>query len=98
MIQVEHRLVQAAPLQPAVLYFARLGGMVILTAMLALLHRRFGKPCQGSGSGSWVPGVFQGNPDVARVWTFGRPLPFVLYRAWPAVPSALRESHPAPIY
>jgi len=98
MIQVEQRLVQAPPLQPAVLYFARLGDMVILTAMLALLHRRFGKPCQVIGAGSWVPGVFQGNPDVARVWTFGRHIPFVLSRAWPEVRRALRESYPAPIY
>lgn len=97
MIQVEHRLVHP-PLQPAVLYFARLGDMVILTAMLAFLHRRFGRPCHVVGAGSWVPGVFQGNPDVARVWTFGRHLPFVLSRAWPEVRRALRESHPAPIY
>ncbi len=98
MIQVEHRLVQAPPLQPAVLYFARLGDMVIMTAMLALLHRRFGKPCHVIGAGSWVPGVFQGNPDVARTWSFGRHLPFVLSRSWPEVRRALRESHPAPIY
>jgi ADP-heptose:LPS heptosyltransferase len=98
MIQVEHRLVQAPPLQPAVLYFARLGDMVILTAMLALLHRRFGRPCHVIGAGSWVRGVFQGNPDVARVWTFGRHLPFMLSGAWPEVRRALRESDPAPIY
>ena len=98
MIQVEHRLAPASPLQPVVLYFARLGDMVILTAMLAFLHRRFGRPCHVIGAGSWVPGVFEGNPDVARVWSFGRHFPFVLSRAWPEVRSALRASHPAPIY
>ncbi len=87
-----------APLQPSVLYFARLGDMIILTAMLACLHRRFGKPSNVIGVGSWTQGVFAGNPDVAHVWSFGRHFPFPLSRAWPEVRRALRETHPAPIY
>lgn len=98
MIHPEPRLAPLRPLQPTVLYCARFGDMVILTAMLAFLHRRFGKPCQVIGAGSWTPGVFQGNPDVASVWAFGRHFPFVLSRAWPAVRRALRDTHPAPIY
>ena len=94
---VEGRL-GAAPLRPTVLYFARLGDMIIVTAMLAMLHRRFGGPCNVIGVGSWTPGVFEGNPDVARVWSFGRHFPFALSRAWPQVRRALRDSHPAPIY
>ena len=89
---------RAAPLQPTVLYFARLGDMIIVTAMLALLHRRFGSPSNLIGVGSWTPGVFAGNPDVARVWAFGRHFPFPLSRAWPQVRRVLRASHPAPIY
>ncbi len=98
MIHVEQRFAQAPPLQPAVLYFARLGDMVILTAMLAFLHRRFGKPCHVIGAGSWVPGVFQGNPDVAHTWAFGRHFPFVLSPSWIEVRRALRAGHPAPVY
>src|SRR5215472_2305114 len=98
MIHPEPRLAPLRPLQPTVLYCARFGDMVIVTAMHAFLHRRFGMPCQVIGAGSWTPGVFQGNPDVASVWAFGRHFPFVLSRAWPAVRRALRDTHPAPIY
>ncbi len=80
------------------LYFARLGDMVMLTALLSFLHRRFGQPCQVIGVGSWTTAVFQGNPDVARVWSFGRHFPFPLTRHWPQVARALRDSHPGPIY
>jgi heptosyltransferase-2/heptosyltransferase-3 len=85
-------------LQPTVLYFARLGDMVMLTALLNFLHRRYGQPCQVIGAGSWTTGVFDGNPDVARVWSFGRHFPFPLTRHWPQVARALRQTHPGPIY
>ena len=88
----------AQPLQPTVLYFARLGDMVMLTALLNFLHRRYHRPCQVIGAGSWTSAVFEGNPDVARVWSFGRHFPFPLTRHWPEVSRALRDSHPGPIY
>jgi ADP-heptose:LPS heptosyltransferase len=89
---------KAPPLQPTVLYFARLGDMVMTTALLSFLHRRYGRPCQVIGVGSWTSGVFVGNPDVSRVWSFGRHFPFPLTRHWPQVARALRETHPGPIY
>ena len=89
---------KAPPLQPTVLYFARLGDMVMTTALLNFLHRRYGRPCQIIGVGSWTSGVFVGNPDVSRVWSFGRHFPFPLTRQWPLVARALRDSHPGPIY
>jgi ADP-heptose:LPS heptosyltransferase len=88
----------APPLQSTVLYFARLGDMVMLTALLNYLHRRYHRPCQVIGAGSWTTGVFQGNPDVAQVWSFGRHFPFPLTLEWPRVSRALRASHPGPIY
>ncbi|MGH8209086.1 MAG: glycosyltransferase family 9 protein [Steroidobacteraceae bacterium] len=88
----------APPLQPTVLYFARLGDMVMLTAMLNLLQRRYHKPCHVIGVGSWTRGVYQGNPDVAQVWSFGRHFPFPLTSTWPHVARELKESHPGPIY
>jgi ADP-heptose:LPS heptosyltransferase len=88
----------APPLQPTVVYFARLGDMVMLTAMLSLLHRRYHKPCHVIGVGSWTSGVYEGNPDVAQVWSFGRHFPFPLTFTWPQVARALRGSHPGPIY
>jgi ADP-heptose:LPS heptosyltransferase len=81
-----------------VLYFGRLGDMVMLTALLSFLHRRYHKPCQVIGAGSWNSAVYQENPDVARVWSFGRHFPFPLTPQWPAVARALRDSHPGPIY
>jgi len=86
------------PLQSTVLYFARLGDMVMLSALLSYLHRRFHRPVQVIGAGSWNSAVYLGNPDVSRVWSFGRHFPFPLTLHWPQVARALRESHPGPIY
>lgn len=86
------------PLKPTVFYFARLGDMVMVTRMLNLLHRRYGSPCQVVGSGSWTPGTYDGNPDVADSWAFHRHLPFLLDAAWRPVRRALRAAAPGPIY
>jgi ADP-heptose:LPS heptosyltransferase len=88
----------APPLQPTVLYFARLGDMVMLTALLDFLHRRFGRPPQVIGAGPWNADMYLENPDVSQLWWFGRHFPFLLTRAWPRVARALRASHPGPIY
>jgi ADP-heptose:LPS heptosyltransferase len=89
---------EPATQQPTVLYFARLGDMVMLTATLSFLHRRYHQPCQVIGAGSWNGVVFQGNPDISQFWSFGRHFPFPLTRQWPQVARALRDSHPGPIY
>jgi ADP-heptose:LPS heptosyltransferase len=81
-----------------VFFFCRMGDMVMVTRLLNLLHRRFGRPCQVIGTGSWTPTLYAGNPDVAGVWSFHRHLPFPLDGAWRPVRSALRASAPGPIY
>jgi ADP-heptose:LPS heptosyltransferase len=91
-------LSSAAPLQPTVFFFHRLGDMVMLTALLQYLHRRYRRPCQVIGAGSWTAAVYQGNPDVSRVFSFHRHLPFPFSPHWPRVARALRESAPGPIY
>ena len=88
----------ARPLTPTVFLFARLGDMVMVTRMLNLLHRRYGRPCQVIGTGSWTPSTYAGNPDVAGVWAFHRHLPFLFDAAWRPVRRALRTSAPGPIY
>jgi len=88
----------APALTPTVFYFCRLGDMVMITRMLNLLHRRYGRPCQVVGTGSWTPTTYIGNPDVAGAWAFHRHLPFLLDAAWRPVRSALRASAPGPIY
>jgi heptosyltransferase-2/heptosyltransferase-3 len=85
-------------LTPTVFFFARLGDMVMITRMLNLLHRRYGRPCQVIGTGSWTPNTYAGNPNVAGVWAFHRHLPFLLDSAWRPVRRALRASAPGPIY
>jgi heptosyltransferase-2/heptosyltransferase-3 len=72
--------------------------MVMVTRMLNLLHRRYGRPCQVIGTGSWTPSTYAGNPDVTDVWAFHRHLPFLLDSAWRPVRRALRASAPGPIY
>jgi len=86
------------PLTPTVFFFCRLGDMVMVTRMLNLLHRRYGRPCQVIGTGSWTATTYAGNPDVADVWAFHRHLPFLLDAAWRPVRRALRASAPGPIY
>ena len=88
----------APPLQSTVLYFARLGDMVMLSALLDFLHRRFHRPCQVIGAGAWNADMYLENPDVANTWWFGRHFPFPLTSAWPHVARALRASHPGPVY
>ena len=85
-------------LTPTVFFFCRLGDMVMVTRLLNLLHRRYGRPCQVIGTGSWTETTYAGNPDVAGVWAFHRHLPFLLDRAWRPVRRALRASAPGPIY
>ena len=86
------------PLISTVFFFCRLGDMVMVTRMLNLLHRRYGRPCQVIGTGSWTPSTYAGNPDVADVWAFHRHLPFLLDGAWRPVREALRASQPGPVY
>jgi heptosyltransferase-2/heptosyltransferase-3 len=83
---------------PTVFFFARLGDMVMITRMLNLLHRRYGRPCQVIGTGSWTASTYAGNPDVVDVWAFHRHLPFLLDPAWWPVRRALCASAPGPIY
>src|SRR5215469_13162666 len=72
--------------------------MVMVTRLLNLLHRRYGRPCQVIGTGSWTSSTYAGSPDVAGVWAFHRHLPFLLDAAWRPVRRALRASAPGPIY
>lgn len=88
----------AAPLHPFVTRFARVGDMVMLTALLRLLHSRYGKPCHVAVIGPFNHEMFVGNPDVEATFTFGRHTPFPLSPDWPRVRAALRRTAPGPIY
>lgn len=90
--------VAVRPLQPVVFGFGRLGDMVILSAVLRLLHQRFGRRCLVVGAGPWNSPLFEGHSDVERVLSFSRHMPFMLSAAWWQLPVALRQSGPGPIY
>src|SRR5579864_1618793 len=58
----------AAPaLQPIVIWFGRVGDMILLSALLGVLHRRFGERCYVIGAGSWPAELYAAHADVARV-------------------------------
>ena len=86
------------PLNPFVFRFGRIGDMVMLTAVLRFLHRRYGAPCYVVGMDPWLRDMYLGHPDVAACWHVPRKAPFALGLAWPAVVRALRSSAPGPVY
>ncbi len=85
-------------LQPVVFGFGRLGDMVMLSAVLPLLHRRFGRRCLLVGAGRWNAPLFQGHADVERVLSISRHMPSMLSRAWWQLLVALQQSGAGPIY
>ncbi len=87
-----------APLRPTVIRFGRFGDMVMLTALTAALHHRYGMPCQVVGAGPWNRDIFRAHPDVERAWTLPRHAPFALSLAWPQVIAALHRASPGPVY
>lgn len=90
--------VAVRPLQPVVFGFGRLGDMVMLSAVLHLLHQRFGRRCLVVGAGPWNSPLFKGHADVERVLSFSRHMPFMLSGAWWQLLVALQQSGPGPVY
>lgn len=86
------------PVQPIVIAFGRLGDMIMLSSVLHLLHRRFGRRCLVIGAGAWNLRLYEHHADVERVLSFPRHFPFILTMAWWRVLRALHRSSPGPIY
>lgn len=88
----------AAPLRPVVIRFGRLGDMVMLTALLNSLHRRFGQRCLVLAAGPWSRPLLDDHPDVEQVWSLPRhfPMAFSLV-TWGAL-KAVRAGKSGPIY
>jgi ADP-heptose:LPS heptosyltransferase len=88
----------AAALQPVVIRFGRFGDMVMLTALLNSLHRRFGRRCLVLAAGPWSHPLLDAHPDVEQVWSLPRHSPLGLSPiTWRAL-LAVRASKPGPIY
>lgn len=89
---------RARPVHPFVFRHGRIGDMVMLTAVLRALHRRYGAPCYVVGMDPWIHDMYRGHPDVAACWHVPRKVPFLFGLEWFAVLRALRLSAPGPIY
>jgi ADP-heptose:LPS heptosyltransferase len=87
-----------APSNPVVIWYGRIGDMIMLSALLEILHRRFGQPCRIIGAGGWTAEIYRSHHDVAEVICLGRHTAFFLDRAWWRARRALRADPNAPVF
>src|SRR5258707_5250854 len=88
----------APPVQPIVIWFGRVGDLILLSALLEVLHRRFGSPCHVIGAGSWPAQIYAAHSDVARVSCLHRYTAWVFDPAWWRTLRALRARRADPVY
>jgi ADP-heptose:LPS heptosyltransferase len=88
----------APPVHPIVIWFGRVGDMIMLTALLEILHRRFGRACRVIGAGAWSQEIYEGQPDVAETLWLHRYTPFALDPRWWRIVWKLRRSRRDPVY
>ena len=88
----------APPVQPIVIWFGRVGDMILLSALLDVLHRRYGHPCHVIGAGSWPAQIYASHSDVARVTCLHRYTAFLFDPAWWRALAALRAARGSPVY
>ena len=88
----------APPVQPIVIWFGRVGDMILLSALLDILHRRYGAPCHVIGAGSWPAQIYAGHGDVAQVSCLHRYTAFLFDAAWWRTRAQLHAARGAPVY
>jgi ADP-heptose:LPS heptosyltransferase len=88
----------APPVQPIVIWFGRVGDLILLSALLEVLHRRFGGACHVIGAGSWPAQIYASHSDVARVSCLHRYTAWGFDPAWWRTLRALRASRADPVY
>ena len=88
----------APPVQPIVIWFGRVGDLILMSALLEILHRRFGSPCHLIGAGSWPAQLYATHGDVARVSCLHRYTAWVFDPAWWRTLRALRAGRADPVY
>ncbi|MGH8295572.1 MAG: glycosyltransferase family 9 protein [Steroidobacteraceae bacterium] len=72
--------------------------MIMLSALLEILHRRYGRPCRIIGAGAWTAEIYRSHRDVAEVICLGRHTAFFLDRRWWRAVRTLRAERAAPVY
>ena len=85
-------------MQPIVIWFGRVGDMIMLTALLEILHRRFGRACRVIAAGAWSQEIYEGQPDVAETLWLHRYTPFALDLRWWRTVWTLRRGRRDPVY
>src|SRR5438309_4131111 len=88
----------APPVQPIVIWFGRVGDLIMLSTLLDVLHRRFGAACHLIGAGPWLTELYAAHRDVARVSCVQRYTVWVFDPAWWRTRRALCASGGAPVY
>ena len=88
----------APPVQPIVIWFGRVGDLILLSALLEVLHRRFGGACHVIGAGSWPAQIYASHSDVARVSCLHRYTAWGFDPAWWRTLRALRARRADPVY
>ncbi len=90
--------VSQAPSNPVVIWFGRIGDMIMLSALLEILHGRFARPCRIIGAGAWTSEIYGSHPGVVEVRCLGRHTAFFLDREWWRALRALRADRASPVY
>ena len=72
--------------------------MILLSALLGLLHRRYGARCLVVGAGVWTTDIYKVHPDVEQVWCLRRYTPFLFDLGWWRTFRALRRHRSDPVY
>jgi len=88
----------APPVQPIVIWFGRVGDLILLSALLEILHRRFGSPCHVIGAGAWLGEIYAAHADVARVSCLHRYTAWAFDPTWWRTRRALRAGRAGPVY
>jgi len=84
--------------QPVVIWFGRVGDLILLSTLFDILHRRYGKPCRLVGAGVWTTEIYRTHRDVAAISCLHRYTPFVFDVAWWRALWALRRNRSGPVY
>jgi ADP-heptose:LPS heptosyltransferase len=84
--------------QPIVIWFGRVGDMILLSTLLDILHRRYRSPCGLIGAGAWTAQIYDAHPDVAQIWCLRRYTPFFFDIRWWRAFWALRRDVSDPVY
>jgi ADP-heptose:LPS heptosyltransferase len=88
----------ASPVCPIVIWFGRVGDMILLSALLDILHRRYGGRCHVIGAGAWTAAIYAAHPAVARVTCLRRYTAFLFDAGWWRALRALRATRSDPVY